>query len=471
MTKGTNKVKYRSPIVTIMGHVDHGKTSLLDNIRSTNVQEKEAGGITQSIGASVVTTKEKKDITFIDTPGHLVFSGMRERGAKIADVVVLVVAADDGVKPQTKEVVKYILENRIPVILVISKVDLPSANIQSVLGQIQKEGILLESSGGNVPFIKVSSKTKEGIKELLEMIVLLAEVNEITGDESGSLEAVVVESAKSKGGVLVTVVVKNGTLSVGKIVVTNDEKAKIKGLFDSYGISVKEVLPGKPAQILGFKELPGVGVTIADVNSDFSEKKSHSENRPDVGEDELAIIVKASNAGSLEAVLASIPQGVVVISSSVGDVVESDIVLAKNGNADIYSFGAGVSGPVKKQAESDGVDIEVFEIIYEMLEKLKEKVEKSKTLMMGKAEILAEFPFNNKRVAGSKMVVGKIKKGNEVVLMRGEQEIGVARVVSLKKQRNDVIEVGQAEEFGAILSPQLDFAKGDMLVSLDKRDK
>ena len=230
----------RQPIVVVLGHVDHGKTSLLDALRQTSVFESEAGGITQSIGASVVTSKDGKKITFIDTPGHAAFSAMRSRGSKLADIALLIIDGSDGVKPQTKEVITHIKEVNIPFIVVITKLDLPSASIDVCLGELEKEEILFEGRGGQTPYIGVSARKKEGLTELLDLINLLSEVNEIQGDSEAELEAVVIETSMDKGGNMVSAVVRNGILKVGNEIYAENTECKIKALFDDKNKIVKE---------------------------------------------------------------------------------------------------------------------------------------------------------------------------------------------------------------------------------------
>ncbi|MFI5240820.1 MAG: translation initiation factor IF-2, partial [Microgenomates group bacterium] len=249
----------RQPIVTVLGHVDHGKTSLLDAIRKTTVASGEAGGITQSIGSSVVTTPSGKKITFIDTPGHAAFTKMRSRGAKVADIAILVIAADDGIKPQTKEAIKIIKESGTPFIVAVTKIDIAGVNPEMARGQLEGEEILFEGRGGETPFIPLSSKTGVGVNDLLEMIALLSEVHGFTGDISAPLEAVVIESFKDRRGVVANVVVRNGNLKVGEEVFSEGIQGKIRAIHNDKGESVKEVGPGEPAQIIGFSEVPQVG--------------------------------------------------------------------------------------------------------------------------------------------------------------------------------------------------------------------
>ncbi|OGM04351.1 hypothetical protein A2715_03305 [Candidatus Woesebacteria bacterium RIFCSPHIGHO2_01_FULL_39_32] len=461
----------RPPIVVILGHVDHGKTTLLDNVRSTNVAAKEAGGITQSIGASEVSTKEGKQITFIDTPGHAAFSNMRARGAKLSDIAILVVAAGDGVKPQTKEALEYILEAKIPFIVAATKIDLPTANLETVRSQLEKEGVLFEGRGGDVPLLGVSGKTGKGVQELLEMITLVSELNDIKGDPEGSLEALIVETGKDNRGPTATCVVRNGQLEVGCEIVSEIERIRVRGLFDWNEKPVQSVGPGEPALVLGFKNVPPVGSRIWGVDQKeilptiSMQKKSVGIS---VEEGQIPIVIKAQNAGTLEAVISNLPGKIVVLASGVGDVTESDIFLAKSSNALIFTFESKTPHQVRKLAETEGISIESFTIIYELFERLEEIIEKGKVEILGRAEVLAEFPYNAKKIAGCKIIQGKITKKDALILTRGDKKIGEMSVISLKKGREDIVEAKQGEECGIIFSPQLDFKIGDVILSVRK---
>lgn len=450
----------RQPIVVVLGHVDHGKTSLLDALRQTSVVASEAGGITQSIGTSVVN-----GITFVDTPGHAAFSAMRSRGSKLADIALLIIDGSDGVKPQTKEVVAHIKEVNIPFIVVVTKTDLPSASIDICLGELEKEGILFEGRGGQTPFIGVSAKKKEGLNELLDLINLLSEVNGTEGDSEAELEAVVIETSMDGGGNMASVVVRNGKLKVGNEIYTGNSKGKVKALFNDKGKSVKEVMPGEPCRILGFTTIPEVGAIISDheVNDQPYVAKA-MRGTPEKGK--IPIYLKANNAGSLEVLVSSIPPEFTVIEASAGDVTESDVLNAKANGARIFVFESKVSLSVKKLAEMDKVKIEKFEIIYELLEKLNEIVKNGLIEIFGKAEITTSFPFNDKRIAGCKVLSGRIEKIGDIRLYRGEVELGKVKVLSIKKQKQEVVGASQGEDFGILFTPQLDFQTEDMLVSV-----
>jgi translation initiation factor IF-2 len=468
-------MKNRPPIVVVLGHVDHGKTTLLDAIRKTNVAAGEAGGITQSIGASVVDlpaqagTKDKKKITFIDTPGHAVFGKMRSRGAKVADIAILVVAQDDGVAPQTKEALQIIKEAGLPFVVAGTKADVVGTNPEVLKGQLEKEGVLFEGRGGQVPFVSVSAKAGTGITELLEIITLMADVAELKGDPEGLLEAVVIESGKDKMGPAASVVIRDGSIEVGKVVYAEELECKVRALFDDKGKSVKEVLPGFPAKIFGFTEAPPVGAVVSREPHAVIKEAPKAKGAFDLRrlkEDEIPVILKAGSAGSLEALIASLPPKIIVVDSGVGDVTSSDVINAKTGNAYIFAFESKIPADIAKLAEAEKVRVERFEIIYELLQRMEEILKKGKVEVLGRAEILASFPFNDKKIAGCKVLEGRISKGDTVVLQRGAKEAGKAKAVSLKKQKLEIASVGQAEEFGVLLDPQLDFVIGDVLLSV-----
>lgn len=467
-TSSTSKL--RPPIVVILGHVDHGKTTLLDFIRKTRVQQKEAGGITQNIGASVVTTKEGKKITFIDTPGHSAFTNMRARGTKIADIAVLVVAATEGVKPQTKEALEFIITAKIPFIVAATKVDLPGASIDTVRQELEKESVVFEGRGGEVPLIGVSAVTGTGVDQLLEMVNLLSELNSVSGDKNSNLDAMVIETGKDNRGVLATVVVKNGTLRIGDEIVTQAEKAKVRGMFNYNKQSVKEVLPGEPALVLGFNSIPSVGSRIWRLSEKGGqiEKQDKSIAQIDNTAGKLILIIKAASSGSLEAIISNLPDGTSVVSSGVGDVNESDVFLARSLNSLIFAFEVKVPSQVAKLAETEGVKTYSFDIIYKLFEYLEELLKKDKVEILGVAQIIASFPYEDKKVAGCKITKGSITKGVTINLKHGEQLVGVARIVSMKKQKDDIGMAKQGEECGIIFVPQLDFTIGDVILSVRK---
>ena len=464
--KITNRV--RPPIIVVLGHVDHGKTTLLDAIRKTSVAAREAGGITQAIGASVVETKAGRKMTFIDTPGHAAFTKMRGRGAKVADIAILVVAQDDGVQPQTKEAIQIIRDAKIPFLVAGTKADVAGVSAESLKGQLEKEEVFFEGRGGDVPFVSVSAKTSVGLTELLGTLALMAEVADLKGDPASPLEAVVIESNIEKMGHVATVVLRNGSIKVGQTVFAEEVECKVRGLFNDLGKPIKEVLPGYPAKIIGFSQVPPVGALVTGSPiahiKDIVQPRNFFDLRR-LKDDEIPVIIKASNAGALEAIIASLPPKIVVVDSGVGEITSSDVLNAKTGNAYIYAFESKIAPDILRLAEAEKIKIARFDIIYELIEAATELLKKGKVEELGKAEIVASFPFNNKKVAGCKVSSGRINKGDHLILMRADKEIGKSKATSLRKQKTEVTSVGPAEEFGLIMEPQLDFQVGDVLVS------
>jgi translation initiation factor IF-2 len=460
----------RPPIVTLLGHVDHGKTTLLDAIRNTRIASKEAGGITQSTGASVVKTHEGKEITFIDTPGHAAFEKMRSRGATVADMSILVVAADDGVKPQTKEAIKHIKDAKTPYLVAFTKVDLETSDVEKAKRELEQEEVLFEGRGGNVPFVQVSAKKGKGLNELLETISLLWEVSD-KPDKKDKLEAVVIETGKDKRGSTISVVVRQGRVEVGDEVVAEGIEAKVRGLFDHKGKSVRKIVSGYPTLILGFKELPPVGAVVLE-KTDVINKKTEKTKRErrEVKEGELPVVIKANSQGSLEAVISNLPKDAVLIESGVGDVTKNDIFMAKSStpNASIFVFESKVPTQVERLADVEGIAIETFDIIYKLFERLEELIKEGKEKIKGIAQIEKSFPYNNKLVAGCRIKRGVVEKGDSVVLISDGEEKGRVRIISIRKQKDEVTSVKDGEECGILFKPQLDFGKGDMLVSVSK---
>ncbi len=459
----------RPPVVAILGHVDHGKTSLLDKIRNTNITAREAGGITQSIGAWQVTTKTGHTITFIDTPGHAAFSNMRSRGANIADVVILVVASDDGVMPQTKESIKFIKESNTPYIVALTKSDVAGAQPDRAKGQLLENEVIVEGYGGDIPVVSVSSKTGEGIDDLLEIISLVAEVSEIKGNAKNELEAYIIEAElDSRRGVVVSAIVKDGTLSVGQEVEAEDVSAKIRGLFDQNQKPVKEAKPGDPIEILGFSQVPPVGALITNIGASAKVRTRTAFVPKSEG---FPILLKADTSGSLEAIVGQLSTQVGVMDTGIGEVTESDVETARATKSVLVGFNTKVPKEVQRKATEDGVKIYVYKIIYELLSDvdkwIKEKEESEREKILGRAEILAQFPHDAKRkIAGCKVTEGRITKGDRLRLVRKDEILGSVRVLELKKQRQDAERVNSGEECGLLFEPQFDFQVGDMIESV-----
>lgn len=457
----------RPPIVTVLGHVDHGKTTLLDAIRKTNVQNKEVGGITQSIGASQLLTKGGK-ITFVDTPGHAAFSAMRKQGAKLSDIALLIVAADDGVKPQTKEALEYIRAAQIPFVVVLTKVDLPSADTQKALGELEKEGVLFEKRGGDTPWLEVSAKNKQGLPELIELIELIAEVNEISGSKDEPLDGLIIETNKDKRGVLVSAVIRNGKLTKGDSIFASGQEAKVKAMFDYLNKSINEVGPGDPVLIMGFTEVPQVGDSLSSIEMQKSVGEHLKREVPSIGKNQIGVVLKASTAGALEAIIQSLPENVVVVRSGVGEINENDVFFAKSAKASVFAFEIKPGGGVQKLADTEGVQIYDFKIIYELIEKVEEILEQGKEKILAKALIMAKFPYEKLQVAGCKIVEGEVTPKTIFKLMRGERELGEVKIKSLKRGKEDLTLARAGEECGILFVPQLDFEPSDVLLSVNK---
>jgi translation initiation factor IF-2 len=500
-SKENKNSQRRPPIVTVMGHVDHGKTTLLDYIRKTRVVEKEHGGITQHIGAyQVVVGKGKqkplveRTITFIDTPGHAAFAKMRERGGSQADLVVLVIAANDGVKPQTEESLKHIVKAGVPFVVAANKIDLPEADLEKLKGQLVDLGYPPEDKGGKLVVVPASATKGEGVDKLLEKILSVSKGLELKADEKGTLEAVVIESELDKRrGAVATVVVKQGTLKVGDGVyvgpagVHTENKVKVRAMFDEEGKGVKEALPSQPVELLGFGQVPEVGSVIS---GEEHLMKAPIGELGEVVEDELAkrqemvlqeaseslvLILKTDAVGSLEALEEVLPGRVNLISTGVGEVTESDVMLAKATGAQVMGFGVEVPGSVARLAEVEKVRVKTYRIIYELLEEIEEQVKylvdpRAGEEVVGKAKITAEFPYKNQRVAGAKVTEGKIDRKLKVHVMRGEELVGDARMKSLRQGKDKKTVVEKGEEFGVIFKPEVDFAKNDVIVAYRRKD-
>jgi len=462
----------RPPIVAVMGHVDHGKTSLLDAIRQTNVASREHGGITQGVGASQIEFQGKK-ITFIDTPGHAAFAKMRSRGASATDIVVLVVAANDGVMPQTIESIKHIQEAKVPVIVAINKIDLPDAMPEKVKKQLSKEGILVEGMGGDVVVVEVSAKTKKGIDTLLEMILLMSQMQEIKGDPKDPFEGVVIESSVDKGrGPIASIIVKKGTLKVGDEIFAETIKCRVKAMFNGKGIGVKEALPSDPVLVMGFEKVPEVGTKVTTLKINLSEPAELPTGLPPQEDGrKLKVILKADVKGSLEAITYSFPDGLRVLSTGLGDVSESDVLLAKSSKGIVVGFNVKVSHQAQKLAETEKVLVKTYNIIYELLdeigdvmEALNKPIETEKIL--GTADVIASFDGGEGKIAGCKIKSGRFVRGDRVRIERSKENIGLSKIKHIKHLKEDIDKALIGTECGLFLDPQLDFAPGDAIIAL-----
>ncbi len=489
---------YRPPIVAILGHVDHGKTTLLDTIRKTNVASREHGGITQHIGAYQIKVKsqkskgksEEREITFIDTPGHEAFSKMRSRGANVADIAVLVVSADDSVKPQTLESIEQIKNAGVSMIVAVNKIDLQAANVDRVKQDLAKAGVQVEGYGGQVPLVKLSAKQGTGVNDLLEMILLVSDMLELTCELDVSPEAVTIETRVDKGkGMVATVIVKKGTLREGMLLYQDDIcVVKVRALFDDQGTRVKDALPSKPIEVLGFTQLPHVGDTLRGKKpevialQDSGEHMSQNfltEERPlpdflkpvIVEQERLNIILKADTAGSLEAITTSLDKRVNIVGSGIGDITDADILLAKASKSIVVGFSVICKPPVVKLAQTEKVVFRIYTIIYELLRELSEVVTGLKEVLaeereLGKGHIIAEFPFEKQRIAGTKVLSGRLARGDLVKLMRDDTEIVRVKIKSIRHGKDDITKVDVGAECGVLFDKIVDFQVGDGIIAI-----
>ena len=487
----------RAPVVTVMGHVDHGKTSLLDAIRKTNVISGEAGGITQHIGAYTVKVNDQM-ITFIDTPGHAAFASMRERGANITDVAILVVAADDGIMPQTLESIKYIKNAGIPMVVAINKIDKPTANVEKVKQQLADHDVLSEEWGGDTIMVPISAKSNINIDKLLEMVLLQAEVLDLKANPNRNATGTVIEAKLDKGkGPMATVLVQNGTLKVGDTVVCGLAVGRIRAMIDEKGKNIKSAGPSVPVSILGLDEVPEAGDNAYVVDEKLSkqiisERKTKlkrervtnssgmsAEDLFSKAEDnmkkQLNVIVKADVQGSSEALKQSISEivsdevKVNVISNGVGIVNETDVILAKTTNSIIICFNNKVDNKAKDLIDREKVEIYYSKIIYDVIDFLTDRMKsmftpKFKETYSGKAEVRAVYKITNVGIiAGSYVLDGKISRGNKCKVYRNNEELGEYNLESLKIVKDDVKEAGKGFECGIKLEGFSDIQVGDII--------
>lgn len=491
------QLKQRPPVITILGHVDHGKTSLLDAIRSTEVAAGEAGGITQHIGAYQVEMKGRL-ITFLDTPGHAAFTQMRARGAQGADIVVLVVAADDGVMPQTREAIAHAKAARVPMMVALNKIDKPNANPDRVKQQLAELELVPDDWGGNTMVVPVSAKQKKGIDDLLEGILLVADSNEIKANPSGKVVGTIIEAELDKSkGVIATLLVQNGTLESGDVVVAGTAYGKLRAITDYKGKPVKKAGPSTPVAVMGMSDVPSAGDLFQVVGSDKearsivaerveaakiaaqSKKKVSLEdlfaNVQSGDAKELNLIVKADVQGSLDPInteLNKLGQGEIglkVLHSETGNIGNNDVMLASASKAIIIGFNVQADIDARRMAEKEGVDIRLYEIIYRMTEDI-EKALKGMLAPdlvethLGRAQVLQVFSASKfGKVAGCKVIEGELKRGAKVRVYRGTDIVFEGDLSSLRHEKEDVKEIRQGFECGVGFKNFNDILPGDIL--------
>lgn len=520
----------RPPVVVVMGHIDHGKTTLLDRIRRSNVAEKESGGITQHIGAyevvytphtpptgadehadlrgksqrqSMLNPRESalskgKKITFIDTPGHEAFSEMRSRGAQVADIAILVVAADDGVKPQTVEALETIRKANIPFIIAINKIDKPSADPDRVKKELAEKEVLVEGWGGNVPAVALSAKNGEGIPELLEIILLVAELEELKGDYSKPAEGVVIEShLDPKRGNTATLLIRNGTLRENDFVIAGSTYAPVR-IFENFrGQSINEAGPSQPVRIVGFNKLPPVGIPFSTAKSkkEAEEQTYQYKTAPAASKSEktlteenengihiIPVVLKADTAGSVEAIEQEIKKlekeklFIRIVKRGAGSISEDDIKAASSSAyTAVIGFNVKIEREAAALAERFNITVKTFEIIYELIDWFKTHIETTLPMetieeVIGSAQILKTFSRKgSKQIIGGKVTSGVIKNKAKAKVIRREQVLSYARVLELQQGRTETAEVGEGNEFGMRIDSPIEIAPKDIIEVVEEK--
>ncbi|MDR3112659.1 MAG: translation initiation factor IF-2 [Elusimicrobiota bacterium] len=491
-----DKLKPRPPVVTIMGHVDHGKTSLLDAIRSSDVAGGEHGGITQHIGAYSVKTKDGRHITFLDTPGHEVFTAMRSRGAKATDIVILVVSAVDGIMPQTIEAINHAKAANVPVIVAVNKIDLPASDSQKIRQELSGQGLNPEEWGGDTIMVDISAKQKLNIDNLLEMVLLKSEMMELKSNPDRKAQGIIVESRlDSKKGPIATLLVQKGTLKSGDVLVAGTTYGKVRAMTNDTGKKIEVALPSFSAEILGMNEPPEVGDKFVVVDKETYAKeisdsrkervkaaslkpKRHHLSLIDVSlgkVKELKIILKADVQGSLGALKDSLERlstneiALKIIHGGAGAITESDVALATASNALIVGFNLRPDSIVEKIAENKGVSINVYRIIYDLIADVKAAMEglldpSLKEKILGKASVKQVFKLSNSgTISGCSVLEGKIQRGAKIRLLRDNVIVFEGNIISLKRFKDDVKEVEKGYECGIGLENFLDIKVGDVI--------
>ena len=483
-----DQIILRSPVITILGHVDHGKTSILDSIRGSKVADSEYGGITQSIGAYQITHNNEK-ITFVDTPGHEAFTAMRARGAQITDIAVLVVAADDGVMPQTKEAIDHIKSAGTPMIVAINKCDLDGADINKVKSQLVENDIVPEDYGGEVMCVETSAITSKGIDDLLESIILLGQILELKVPRNSSGEGYILEGTldKTKGS-LGTILVKEGSVSVGDYIVAGEVSGKIKNLTDGFNRSVKNVSPGAPAQVLGINAVPKAGDNfkifktdkeakkyLKSLNINKEQRKSVIRNNEEDDESVFRIIIKCGTDGSVDAVkkvLETIENddvNIEITHSSSGSVNENDVMLATAANAVVVGFQTVIEQGAIRQSRTNDIVIKNYDIVYEMVDELTEMILKNRKSQtsentLGFAEVLDTFSLGKTKIVGGfKVVEGLVKRNSLIKVTRNEKVIFQGSISSLRHLKENVREIKSGMEGGLTLDGFNEFEVNDIL--------
>ena len=482
----------RPPVVVVMGHIDHGKSTLLDYIRKTNIVDREAGGITQHISAYEVVHKDEngkdKKITFLDTPGHEAFSKMRERGAKIADIAILVVSAEDGVKPQTIEAYKTIIESNIPYVVAINKIDKPGANVEKTKQELAENEIYLENYGGKIPFAEISAKSGTGVDNLLSLILILAEMENFIGNINQNASGQVIEAnLDPKRGIQATLLIKNGSIKKGMTVAVEDALCSTRIIENFLGKMINEASFSSPIRLIGFDKMPKIGAEF----KSFAKKDEaikYTENlkketlceeiSKETNKKIIPIVLKADVWGSIEAIEKEINKikdenaEFRIVQKGVGPVSESDIKsVASCEDAIVIGFNVKSDNSATEVAQKRGITISFFDIIYKMTEWLVEEMEKRRprvetTEIKGRAKIIKAFSrTKDRQIVGGKVIEGSISLGETVKIMRREFEIGKGKIVNLEKSKTKTSTVEEGSEFGSMVESKIEIVAGDVLES------
>ena len=486
-TKENENLIIKPPVVVVMGHIDHGKSSLLCAIKDFKIVEKESGGITQHINAYEVEHEGKK-ITFIDTPGHEAFSAMRSRGAKVADICILVIDAEEGVKIQTKEVISHIKKCSLPLIVALNKMDKPQADSERVKRELAQSDIMVESQGGKIPSVEVSAKTKKGIPELLDMILLIAEMGNLKADLSKNPEGVIIESyLDNQRGPTATLILKEGELKTGDIIATESTSGKVKILENFQGKTVAKILPSMPAIVLGFEEAPKVGESFFKFDSfEDARKKTKKETKKtinqffaaddDADKKTLNFILKTDVLGSLEAIeniIKSTPQEQIeikILKSGVGDITEEDLKMAQLFKSRILGFKVKANPQVFKVAQFNKVKILTFDIIYDLIQALKLMIErelkpKESFKEIGQAKVAAVFINDkNRQVIGAKVLRGEAVKGAKIEVLSGGKIAGEGKLINLQRNKKPVDKIFKGNDCGILFEGNVKVKEGDLLI-------
>lgn len=481
----------RPPVVVVMGHVDHGKSTLLDYIRKANTVDKEFGGITQHVAAYEVTREHagtQKRITFIDTPGHAAFSAIRARGANVADIAILVVAADDGVKAQTLEALAQIRESGIPFIVAINKIDKPNADLSRTQGSLLEQRVFLEKLGGDIPWVAVSAKAGTGVDELLDLILLVAEMQEYRAHPDTPATGYVIEAHRDpKRGIAATLIITEGTITSGSAVVAGGAIAPVRLMEDHLGKPLKSATCCTPIRIVGFDELPSVGekfftyATKKEAEQARAElattKPAHEAREEDAQKYYMPVIIRADAAGSLEALLSEIARigdefaRITIVQSGIGNVAEGDIktALAGTHRATVVAFNVGVDAVAESLSRQQGVSVEHFNIIYKLTERLTELLKESQPKrtveeLIGRARVLKMFSSRKvEHVAGARCYEGFIEKKASLRIVRKHSVIAPAEIINMQSNRQNVDRVEKDTEFGVQLEAEAEVLEGDVL--------